>query len=190
MAFFVGLIISRGIHVRRDNKYNNNYISFDRNTIILFFGKYILIRYVSSKNMFKTIGIFFKEFIKNEVGVFNSEAEKFNLKWSIYFIIGIILSIIIPICFVYIEVGQFDWNVFKFIWGEETENLYADGLYRGGYFICGICSCLSFTITGFLTTYRINGNKTRLDMKQIARMFFIGCFVLGIVCFIMANILY
>ena len=140
--------------------------------------------------MGKALINYFKELFKSEVGIYSPEADKLGFKWIIYLIIGILLSIIIPISLVYIEVGQFDWNVFNFIWGKEAEILYDNGLNRGGYFICGICACLSFVITGFLTTYRINGKKMLLDMKQISRILFIICFLMGIACFIASLILY
>ena len=139
--------------------------------------------------MLNKIMNYFKELFKNDIGEYNPEAEKVHLSQVLYWIIGLIICFVIPACLVYLEVGQFDWNVFSFIWGEKAQEFGEKiVLYRGGYFIGGLCANISFLVWGFLSSYIINGKKDMLYIKQCARFFFAICFVVSIICFIVANV--
>lgn len=140
--------------------------------------------------MLNQIAEYFRELFKNDLGKFNPKASKVDLKSVLYWVFGLIFSFVIPACLVYLEVGQFNWNVIKFIWGEEAQALLGNGLYRGGYFICGLCANISLLLAGFLSTYRVNGKSELLSFKKISRVFFILCLPLAIICFILATILY
>lgn len=140
--------------------------------------------------MGKAITHFFKELFKTEVGNFNPEANKIRLQDVLYWIIGLVLSLFIPVCLVYLETWEFAWNVFVLLLGKNTETLYANGLYRLGYFICGICGNVLFLITGFCTTFKINGNEKGLMVKVAARLFCVICLALFLIFFIIANIIY
>lgn len=135
--------------------------------------------------MFKGLVDFFKEIFKNDVGIFRPEAKKPSAKWIIYWIFGVILSIVIPTCLVYLEAGQFRWNVFTLIW-EDGSNY----LYRVGYFLLGLGSNILFLLLGYLNTYHINGDRQLLDDKKVLRVLVAIGYSIFIVCFIIANIMY
>lgn len=141
--------------------------------------------------MIKKITTFFKEIYSDDIGTYNPEAKKVTVKDILYWIIGLVLCFIIPAVFIYIEVGEFDWNFFRFIWGEEeTAGLLGGGLYRGGYFILGLAGNVYLTIAGFLTPYKINGDRRFLEAKKLTRFCFPIFYVGAIFCFIVANITY
>ncbi|MCH5162498.1 MAG: hypothetical protein J1G38_03295 [Clostridiales bacterium] len=134
-------------------------------------------------NRFKN---FFKELFKNDIGEYNPEATKVHFTQVLYWIIGLIICFLIPTCLVYLEVRQFDWNVFNFIWGEKAQAYGDEVLYRGGYFVGGLCANISFLVWGFLSTYIINGQKEMLGLKRCARFFFVICIIFAVSCFIVA----
>lgn len=103
----------------------------------------------------------------------------------IYIVVGIILSIMIPYLFLWLESGQITFNLIAVIWApEETYG------YRIGYTILGIPTCLSLVSIGYLTGNRINGDK-RLLGDKIALKFIAGLGLgLGLVCLIVCFILY
>jgi hypothetical protein len=138
--------------------------------------------------MLNTIKTFFKELFKDDIGKYDPEAEKVHFKQVLYWIIGLIIAFLIPACLVYLEVGEFDWNVFKFIWGEDAQN-YGNVLYRGEYFMGGFCANVFFLAWGFLSTYRINGKKEMLELKITSRFFCLLGFTIAIVSFILAIVL-
>lgn len=138
--------------------------------------------------MFYVIKKFFKELFKSDIGKYNPEADKLHFKQVLYWIIGLIICFLIPMCLVYLEVGQFDWNVFKFIWGDEVHAYRGNALYRGGFLISSLCANVSFLTWGFLSTYIINGRKDMLNLKQWARFFFVISIISSIICYIWANI--
>ena len=140
--------------------------------------------------MLNSIAEFFKEIFKNDKGVYNEEARKVTVKSVIYWVIGLILSLVIPACLVYLEVWQFDWNVFKFIWGEPAQDLLGKGLYRALYFIMSFVAILSFLLAGFLSAYRINGKQELLEDKKILRFIFVLGLTIAVYCFVAANIIY
>lgn len=129
--------------------------------------------------------VFFKEIFENDVGVFRSEAKRPSAKWIVYWVAGIILSLVIPTCLVYLEAWQFKWNVFALIWEEGTNYLY-----RGGYFLSGICANIGFLFLGYFNTYHINGDRQLLSFKKEMRFLVIICYIVFIVFFTCANILY
>ena len=135
--------------------------------------------------MFKELVDFFKEIFKNDVGIFRPEAKKPSAKWIVYWIFGVILSIVIPACLVYLEAGQFRWNVFTLIWEDGTNYLY-----RAGYFLLGLGSNILFLLLGYLNTYHINGDRQLLDDKKVLRALVAIGYSIFIVCFIIANIMY
>lgn len=137
--------------------------------------------------MLNTIKNFFKELFKDDIGKYNPEAEKVHFKQVLYWVIGLIISYLIPTCLVYWELGQFDWNVFKFIWGEDAQ-IYGNVLFRGGYILGGLSANVFFLLWGFYSTYIINGSKDALYIKQSSRFFFFLCFTIAIVCFIFAMV--
>jgi hypothetical protein len=138
--------------------------------------------------MINTIKTFFKELFKDDIGKYDPEAEKVHFKLVLYWIIGLIIAFLIPACLVYLEVGEFDWNVFKYIWGEDSQN-YGNELYRGGYFLLGFCANVLFLLWGSLSTYMINGKAELLDMKQTSRFFCVLCLTGAITCFVFAMVL-
>lgn len=141
--------------------------------------------------MIKKIVKFFKEIYSNDIGTYDPKAEKIKVRDVLYLVIGFVVSLIISSIFVYIEVGEFDWNVFRFLWGEEeTANLAGGGLYRGGHFVLGLSGNMFLVIAGFITTYKINGHIELLEMKRLARFAFPICYAGAITSFIIACIIY
>lgn len=138
----------------------------------------------------KRIVQYFKNIFSNDIGEYNPKADKADFQSILYWIIGLILCYIIPTVFVYLEVGEFDLNVFRFIWGEESNELYHEGIYRLGYWGCGVCTVLAFIAVGFLSPYRVNGKEQLLDFKKTLRCLCAVCFSLFIVCFIVSIIVY
>ena len=131
---------------------------------------------------------FFKYIYSDDVGSYNPKAEKITVSSVLYWVIGLALCFMIPAALVYIQAGEFDWNVFRFIWGEEeTAGLYANGLLRLGSYIFTLCGNGFLLIGGFITPYRINGHRERLEYKKITRCFpFLH--IAGIALFIFAMI--
>lgn len=141
--------------------------------------------------MIKKIVKFFKDIYSDDIGVYNPKAEKLTVGTILYWVIGIALSFIIPAIFIYIEVGEFDWNFFRFLWGEEeTAGLLGGGLYRGGYYILGLSGNGFLLLAGFASPYWINGRKEILEIKKLSRFLFPVCYIGAIACFIIANIVY
>ena len=127
---------------------------------------------------------FLKEIFRDDAGVRHPKPKKVSLKWVLYWIIGLILSVLIPACLVYLESGIFNWNVFAIVWAENSK------LYRGGYFISGFITILSFVTVGFLTPENMNGDLDLLGWKKIGRFFMFMSLILAITFFILAIILY
>ena len=142
------------------------------------------------KRAAKRIVRFFKDIYSDSVGVYDPKVKKAKVKVGevFYWVIGLILCFLIPAALVYIQAGEFDWNVFRFIWGEEeTAGLYANGLLRLGSYIFTLCGNGFLLIGGFITPYRINGHRERLEYKKITRCFpFLH--IAGIALFIFAMI--
>lgn len=135
--------------------------------------------------MVKKIAYFFKELFKNDVGEYNPNAKKLSIGWGIYLIVGLIFSILIPFCFLWLESGQFTWDIIAIIWAENTNYVY-----RLGYFGCSIFSNIIFILWGFFTTYRINGNREMLSYKILMRFICILGYILSLICFIFSCVLY
>lgn len=140
--------------------------------------------------MLHIIKNFFKEFFKDDIGKYDPEADKVHFKQVLYWVIGLIVGFLIPTCLVYLEVGQFDWNVFKFMWGEEAKVLYKEGFYRGAYFIGGLLSNVLFLLCGFFSTYVINGKRIMLEYKKASRFLFFLSSPITVTLYIIANIIY
>ena len=134
--------------------------------------------------MLKRLIDFFKEIWKDDIGVFRPEAKKPS-KWIVYWVVGIISSIVIPACLVYLEAWQFKWNVFALIWEEGTNYLY-----RCLYFLSAMCGNIGFVFLGYLNTYHINGDIQLISYKKTMRFWVVFSYGLFIVGFIVANILY
>lgn len=134
--------------------------------------------------MNNVISNYFKEIFKNDVGIADPNVKKFGLKDILYWFIGLIISILIPICIVYLEAWAFNINVFELIFIGSKKDLY-----RGGYFFLSILSNIFFLIVGFLTTHKINGAIMLLDCKKTARFFWVITFLLAITCFIITLII-
>lgn len=134
----------------------------------------------------KTVINFFKELFRDDIGIYDPNAKKWGVGWVIYWIVGSILSILIPICLVYLEAWEFQWNVFRLIWVEEGTNY----LCRLGYFCLGIPTNFLFLGAGYATTKHINGKKEYLETKKTARTVMYFSYGLCIFFFIMANIMY
>ena len=63
--------------------------------------------------MHNVISNYFKEIFKNDVGVADPKVKKLGLKDILYWIIGLIISLLIPVCIVYLEAWAFNINVFN-----------------------------------------------------------------------------
>ena len=94
----------------------------------------------------KRIVKFFKDIFSNDAGKYCPKTKKIRLKWVIYWVIGIILTVLIPTCLVYLEAWEFNWNIVKIVWVEEGKYLY-----RGGHFLLGIISLIFFLFAGYMT---------------------------------------
>lgn len=142
------------------------------------------------KRVAKRIIRFFTDIYSDSVGVYDSKVKKAKVKVGevFYWVIGLILCFLIPAALVYIEVGEFDWNVFRFLWGEEeTAGLYGGGLFRGTSWGFCLCGNLCLLMAGGLTPYRINGRYELLGAKRFFRCFpFL--YIAGIAMFILAMI--
>lgn len=123
----------------------------------------------------KTIKVFFKEIFKNDVGEFNREAKKVSVKWKLYWIIGLILGIAIPIGMIIIE-----WYLILVVFQYEL-NRYANI----SYFLLSIMFHICFLRLGYLTTYRINGNRKLLEEKQNLRFWTLFLLILTIALYIL-----
>ena len=134
--------------------------------------------------MNNVISNYFKEIFKNDVGIADPNVKKFGLIDILYWFIGLSISLLIPVCIVYLEAWAFNINVFKLIFTG-----YKRGLYRGGYFFLSILSNIFFLIVGFLTTHKINGSIMLLDCKKTARFFWFITFPLAITCFIITLVI-
>jgi hypothetical protein len=132
----------------------------------------------------KTIKNFFKEMFKDNIGVYHPEANKPTLKWTIYFVVGLILSYVIPTCLVYLEAWQFNWNVFAIIWEKGTNYVYR------AYFIFFFGGNLGIVLLGYLNTYHVNGNAKVLAAKIVLRFILYIYFAIGVASYIIANIIY
>ena len=131
---------------------------------------------------------FFKDIYSDDVGSYNPKAEKITVSSVLYWVIGLALCFMIPAALVYIQAGEFDWNVFRFIWGEEeTAGLYGGGLFRGTSWGFCLCGNVCLLMAGGLTPYRINGRYGLLEVKKFFRCFpFLH--IAGIALFIFAMI--
>ena len=140
------------------------------------------------KKAVKRIIRFFKDIYSDDVGSYNPKAEKITVSSVLYWVIGLALCFVIPAALIYIKVGEFDWNVFRFLWGEEeTAGLYGGGLFRGGSFVLTFSGNGFLLISGYITPYRINGHPERLQIKEFTRCFpFLH--IAGIAMFILAMI--
>ena len=127
---------------------------------------------------------FLKEIFHDDAGVRHPKPKKVSLKWVLYWIIGLILSVLIPACLVYLESGIFNWNVFAIVWAEDSN------LYRVGYFISGFVAILAFVTVGFLTPENMNGDLNMLGWKIIGRFFMLLGLLTAIAFIILAIILY
>ena len=120
----------------------------------------------------------------NDAGKYCPETKKIRLKWVIYWVIGLILTVLIPTCLVYLEAWEFNWNVVRIVWAEDSS------LDRVGHFLFGMMSILCFFFLGYMTPENINGNKEQVAYKIILR-FLMGILTLvWITCFILAIVLY
>lgn len=126
-----------------------------------------------------------KNIFTNEIGEKYPKRKKIRLKWLIYWILGLILSILIPTCLVYLEAWEFSWNIGSIIWPEGKNYLY-----RHIYFLCGIVAIFDFILLGYLTPENINGDEQILGCKKVGRFFLILGLLLWLSCFIAANVLY
>lgn len=135
--------------------------------------------------MLKRLICFFKEIFKDDIGVYCQEAKKPSAKWIIYWVIGSLLAIVIPIGLVYLEAWQFKWNVFALIWVEK-----ANYFFRGAYYISCTCSNIGFLFLGYCNTDHINGDRQLLSLKKELRFWVVLGYSIFIVSFIVANILY
>ena len=140
------------------------------------------------KRVAKRIIRFFTDIYSNDIGTYDPKAEKIGARGVLYWVIGIILCFLIPAALVYIEVGEFDWNVFRFLWGEEeTAGLHTKGLFRLGSYIFTLSGNGFLLISGYISPYRINGHSERLQIKEFTRCFpFL--YIAGIAMFILAMI--
>jgi len=91
--------------------------------------------------MFKLL----KKMFSNEV----CREEKPVWKILLFFIIGLIIVIIIPVLFVYLEAWEITINLERLIW--ESENRF-----RFPYFIIFILSNLTFIIVAMLSIFKID----------------------------------
>ena len=122
------------------------------------------------KRVAKRIIRFFTDIYSNDIGTYDPKAEKIGARGVLYWVIGIILCFLIPAALVYIEVGEFDWNVFRFLWGEEeTAGLHTKGLFRLGSYIFTLSGNGFLLISGYISPYRINGHSERLQIKEFTR---------------------
>ena len=142
------------------------------------------------KRVAKRIIRFFTDIYSDSVGVYDPKVKKAKVKVGevFYWVIGLILCFLIPAALVYIEVGEFDWNVFRFIWSNEAmEGLYGDTSNRVGYYLSCLGGNLYLLMAGGLTPYRINGRYELLGAKRFFRCFpFL--YIAGIAMFILAMI--
>ena len=142
------------------------------------------------KRVAKRIIRFFTDIYSDSIGVYDPTVKKAKVKVGevFYWAIGLILCFLVPAALVYIEVGEFDWNVFRFLWGEEeTAGLYGGGLFRGTSWGFCLCGNLCLLMAGGLTPYRINGRYELLGAKRFFRCFpFL--YIAGIAMFILAMI--
>ena len=142
------------------------------------------------KRVAKRIIRFFTDIYSDSVGVYDPKVKKAKVKVGevFYWVIGLILCFLIPAALMYIEVGKFDWNVFRFIWSNEAmEGLYGDTSNRVGYYLSCLGGNLYLLMAGGLTPYRINGRYELLGAKRFFRCFpFL--YIAGIAMFILAMI--
>ena len=137
------------------------------------------------KKIFKKIKWFIWEFFHNSSGPCDGKKFKMTAGWVIYLVVGIILSIIIPYLFLWLESGQVSFNLIAVIWApEETYG------YRIGYFGTGIAVTPRFLLTGYLASTRINGNKQLLEYKRVGRLCCLLAAVLIVGFFIAAVVVY
>ena len=125
------------------------------------------------KKTVKRIVRFFKDIYSNSVGDYDPKVKKAKVKVGevFYWVIGLILCFLIPAALVYIEVGEFDWNVFRFLWSDEAmEGLYGDASNRVGYYLFCLGGNLYLLMAGGLTPYRINGRYNLLEIKKFLRL--------------------
>ena len=73
------------------------------------------------KRVAKRIIRFFTDIYSDSVGVYDSKVKKAKVKVGevFYWVIGLILCFLVRAALVYIDVGEFDLTVFRFLWGEE-----------------------------------------------------------------------
>lgn len=137
------------------------------------------------KKIFSKIKWFVWEFFHNSLGSCDGKKFKITAGWVIYWVIGVILSVMIPYLLLWLESGQITFNLIAVIWApEETYG------YRIGYTVLGIPTCLSLVGIGYLTSKRINGDKRLLGDKIALK--FVACLGLGLglVCLIASFIIY
>ena len=123
--------------------------------------------------------IMLKDILKNDIGQYDPEAEKLGWKGVILFFLGIIISIVIPVLFVYLEAWEITVNLGRLIWDE------AFGL-RTGYFILFCLANISLLIVCMLTTYRINGRIYRLRIKKAMRFIAIFLYIIVVILYIIS----
>lgn len=123
---------------------------------------------------------FIKEFFKNDVGKYNTNAEKLTLGWVLYWIIGVILVLCITLTMIFLE-GYLNLIL---LWNPFNPDKPVDNAFGGMYLISAILSGGAFLRVGSLTTYRINGNKGRLKAKKKWRWGWLAYFIIGSVFYI------
>ena len=133
----------------------------------------------------KKIIRFLENIFSNDIGEKHPKNKKIRPKWLIYWIIGLVLAVLIPTCLVYLEAGEFSWNIAAIVWPK------GDGyLARHVYFICGIVTIFDFLLLGYLTPENMNGDGQILGWKKAGRFLLILGLLLWLSSFICANILY
>jgi|GEM_PF-6780556 len=127
-----------------------------------------------------------KKIFSNEVG------QEVKPKWKValFVIIGLILAIVIPTLFVYLEAWEITINLQRLIW--ETENRF-----RFPYFISFILSNLAFIIVAMLSIFRLHSHEAseyeryqndllELKSKKAFRIMMLILYVITITLYVIA----
>jgi len=119
----------------------------------------------------------FKDIFKNDLGKYDPKAEQRGVKGVVSFLAGLLLSVVIPILFVYLEAWEITLQLERLIWDE-------DNFWRTGYFIIFVVANWAFGVVLMLPTYRINGQEHRLAYKKFARGAALVAYVVFIILYL------
>jgi len=127
--------------------------------------------------MFKKVLQWFKDMFSNDVGQYDPKAEEYGFKLLLGVILGIFLSITVPILFVYLEAWEITIRIVDLIWHE-------DFFWRTGYYIAFVAANFGLLAVAGFSTYRINGQYDRLLLKKGVRIVAIIFYLIAIAMYI------